>query len=223
MSLPLANIPFLNKRIKFPVTPHIPGGITSPEQLRRIADVSEKYGGKVKIVGSSITITGLNLVDGEKALAELGCAPESFISKTVRAVTMCPGKGECPKGQQDATGLGLALDEEFFGQQVPSKLRIAVSGCPNCCMEPHVKDIGLFGLPKGYTIVVGGNGGRLAKIAQTAAENVPADEVAPIIRAIIAWYREHGREKERLGSTIDRIGWEDFVQNTIPTDYRPPK
>ncbi|SDF60577.1 hypothetical protein [Sporolituus thermophilus] len=144
---PLANIPFLNKRVKFPVTPHIPGGLTTPEQLRQIAAVAEKYGGRLKIVGNGITIMGLSLADGEKALAELGCKPESFIAKSVRAVAMCPGKPDCPMAQQDSTALGLALDSEFFGQQAPGKVRIGVSGCPNCCAEVFVKDIGVKFLP----------------------------------------------------------------------------
>lgn len=218
---PLANIPFLNKRVKFPITPHIPGGLTTPEQLRQIAAVAEKYGGRLKIVGNGITIMGLSLADGEKALAELGCKPESFIAKSVRAVAMCPGKPDCPMAQQDSTALGLALDSEFFGQEVPGKVRIGVSGCPNCCAEVFVKDIGLFGLPKGFTLVVGGNAGRHAQVGKIVGENIPAEEVPAIVRAILAYYRQHGRTKERLGQMIDRLGWDDFLTATIPAPYRP--
>lgn len=220
MSLPISKIPFLNKRVKFPVTPHIPGGLTTPEQLRNLAEVAEKYNGTLKIVGSSITIMGLNLVDGEKALSELGAQPESFISKSVRPVNMCPGKPHCPMSQQESTTLGLQLDEEFFGQEAPAKIRIGVSGCPNCCAEVFVKDIGLYGTAKGYTIAVGGNSGRKAQIAQVVAENVPSEEVAPVIRSILSYFREYGQTKERLGQTINRLGWEGFRNATIPEQFR---
>lgn len=221
MSLPIAKIPFLNKRVKIPVTPHIPGGLTSPEQLRQIAEIAERYGGTLKIIGSGIVIMGLSLTDGEKALAELGVKPESFIAKSVRAVHICPGKPHCPMAQQDSTELGLALDSEFFGQEVPGKIRIGVSGCPNCCAEVFVKDIGLYGTAKGYVLAVGGNAGRQAAVAKVVAQNIPADGVAPMIRSILAFFRKHGQAKERLGKTIDRIGWDHFIAETIPAEFRP--
>jgi len=220
MTLPIAKIPFLNKRVKFPVTPHIPGGLTNPEQLKQIAAVAEKYGGTLKIVGNSITIIGLNLADGEKALAELGAKPESFIAKSVRAVAICPSKPHCPMAQQDSATLGLALDQEFFGQELPGKLRMGVSGCPNCCAEVFVKDIGLFATAKGYTMAVGGNAGRHARVARIVAENLPGELAAPVIRAILDFYRRHGQTKERLGQVVDRIGWDTFAAEVIPEEYR---
>ncbi|MDD4599596.1 Nitrite reductase [NAD(P)H] [bioreactor metagenome] len=220
MSLPLSKVPFLKKRVKFPVTPHIPGGLTNPDQLRNLAAVAEKYGGTLKIVGNSITIMGLNLVDGEKALAELGAKPESFIAKSVRPVSMCPGKPNCPMAQQESTELGLALDEEFFGQDAPAKIRIGVSGCPNCCAEVFVKDIGLYGTAKGYVLAVGGNSGRKAQIAQVVADNIPEQDVALIIRNILVYFRNNGQTKERLGQTIERLGWYDFKTTAIPEQYR---
>jgi NAD(P)H-nitrite reductase large subunit len=221
MSLPFASIPFVNKRVRFPVTPHIPGGLVTPEELRRISEVAEKYGGSLKIVSGGITILGLNLADGEKALAELGAKPESFIAKSVRAVGICPGKPHCPMAQQDGTSLGLALDEEFFGQSVPGKLRIAVSSCPNCCAEVFVKDIGLFGAKQGFTLVVGGNAGRQAQVGRVAAVDIPADSVQPMVRGILQYYRQHGQDKERLGDTLARTGWDNFINAAIPAEYRP--
>jgi len=220
MTLPLAKIPFLNKRIKFPVTPHIPGGLTTSKQLRQIADIADQYGGSLKIVGNAITIMGITLADGEKAIAELGCKGESFIAKAVRSVSFCPGKPNCPRALQDSSPLGLELDEEFFGQELPGKLRIAVSGCPNCCVEPLVKDIGMYGTAKGYTLAVGGSSGLKAQIATVVAEKVPTEEIAPMIRSILAYYRKQGENKERLGETIDRLGWDEFRQQTIPEKYQ---
>lgn len=219
MTLPFANIPFLNKRIKFPVTPHIPGGLTTPQQLRQIADIADQYGGSLKIVGNAITLIGLTLADGEKAITELGCKGESFIAKAVRSVSFCPGKPACPRALQDSTPLGLALDEEFFGQELPGKLRIAVSGCPNCCVEPLVKDIGMYGTAKGYTLAVGGSSGLQAQIAKIVAQKVPSEEIAPIIRSILAYYRQQGKTKERLGQTIERHGWDEFIRKSIPEKY----
>ncbi len=220
MTIPLANIPFLNKKIKFPVTPHIPGGLTTSTQLREIADIADQYHGSLKIVGNTITIIGLSLADGEKALAKLSCQGESFIAKAVRAIAFCPGKPDCPRALQDSSALGLALDKEFFGQELPSKLRIGVSGCPNCCIEPLVKDVGMYGTAKGYTLVVGGNSGFSAQIATPVAEKIPADEIASIVDSILIYFRQHGKSKERLGQLINRLGWDHFTKATIPEEYQ---
>lgn len=208
----LANIPILNKRVKFPVTPHIPGGLVTPELLHSIAEAAQSYGGTLKIAGNSITIMGLNLADGEKVLAALGCKGESFIAKAVRGVTFCPGKPNCPMAQQDSTALGLALDEEFFGQEMPGKVRIGVSGCPNCCAEVFVKDIGMYGTAKGYQLVIGGNSGRNAQIAKVIAENLPAEKIPSAVRLILDYYRQKGKNKERLGQTLERLGWDSFQE-----------
>jgi NAD(P)H-nitrite reductase large subunit len=216
----LVGIPFLNKRVRFPVAPHFPGGLVTPGQLRQIAAVAEKYGGTLKIIGNGITIMGLNLADGEAALAELGVAAEVLTAKSVRAVAMCPGKPHCPMAQQDSTTVGLALDSEFFGQQAPAKVRMGVSGCPNCCAEVFVKDIGLFGSAQGVTLAVGGNAGRNAKVGRVVAAGVPADRVPALIRAIMGYYLQQALDKERLGDTIARTGWEAFVVAVIPPEYR---
>ncbi len=217
----LSAIPFVNKRVRFPVTPHFPGGLVTPDQLRQLAAVAEKYGGALKIIGGGITIMGLCLADGEKALAELGIAPESFVAKAVRTVAMCPGKPHCPMAQQDSTALGLALDKEFFGRAAPAKVRLGVSGCPNCCAEVFVKDIGLFGTAKGFTLAVGGNAGRKARVGRIVAVDVPPDGVQGIVEAALAYYRQRGADKERLGDTLDRTGWDDFLAAVVPEGYRP--
>lgn len=216
----LAGVPFLNKRVKFPVTPHFPGGLLSPKELSRVAAVADKYGGTIKIAGGNIIIMDLNLADGKAALAELDVHPESFISKSVRAVTMCAGKPHCPMAKQDSTALGMALDHEFFGRSMPGKLRIGVSGCPNCCAEVHVKDIGVFGTPQGFTLVIGGNAGRNAKVGKVVAEAVPSEQIHDIVSAVLQFYQQHGKEKERLGDTFDRVGWEKALAATIPDRYK---
>jgi NAD(P)H-nitrite reductase large subunit len=218
----LSKIPLLNKRIRFPVTPHLPGGLVTPEILKKIAAVAEEYNASLKITGNSITLIGLNLVDGEKALAAIGCGAESFIAKTVRSVAFCPGKPDCPRAQQDSTQLGLELDKEFFGEEVPAKIRIGVSGCANCCAEVFVKDIGLYGTPKGYRLIVGGNSGLNAQIGKVIVEDLPPAKAKEAVGAILAFYRLHGKTKERLSQTIERIGWEAF-SNEIHSSLAIPR
>ena len=202
--------------VRFPIGPHLPGGIVTPEILRKIAVVAEKYRGNLRITGNSILITGLTAADGEKVSDELGCQTESFIAKTVRTVIFCPGKPDCSRGLGESARLGLELDKEFWGQKVPAKLRIGVSGCANCCTEVFVKDIGLYATSKGYRLIVGGNSGHKAEAGRIIAEDLPHDKVTPAIRILIDYYRKYGESKERLGHTIERIGWEVFLQEIEP-------
>ncbi|WP_346353189.1 nitrite reductase [Azotosporobacter soli] len=206
----ISKIPFLNKRIKFPVAPHIPGGITTPEQLRQIAAIAASRSCRIKISGNTLTLLDLPAADGAAVLEELGCQGESFINSAVRGVNFCPGKGDCPRGMQNSSELGLELDRIFFAQETPGKVRIAVSGCPNCCAECFVRDIGLFGTASGYTLLVGGSSGRQARIATEVRRSIDGAAVPALIEAILAYYRQHGKAKERLGAMLDRTGWAAF-------------
>ncbi len=219
----ISSIPVINKRVKFPVTPHFPGGLMTPEQLGQVTAMAEKYGGIVKIIGGSMTIMGLNLADGEAAMNELGFKPESFIAKSVRGVAICAGKPHCPMAKQDSTALGIALDSEFFGQATPAKVRIGISGCPNCCAEVFVKDIGVFGTAKGFTLIIGGNAGRQAKVGRVIAEDIPSEQIYALVSSILKYYCQHGKDKERLGDTFSRIGWDEAIATIVPAQYRASK
>lgn len=194
-----------------PLAPRLPAGLATPALLRQLADIAEKYNGSIKISGNSIVILGLTAEDHVRAVSELGLDNQSFAGKTIRTVAACAGKPHCPRAVQDSTALGLALEDKFFGRELPGKLRLGVSGCPNCCAEVFVKDIGLYGVGCGYTVVAGGNSGRRAQAARVVAEKVPAEATLPLIEKIINYYQTHARPGERLGQTISRLGFEDFA------------
>lgn len=194
-----------------PLAPRLPCGLVTPVMLRHLADIAEKYTGAIKVAGNSILILGLNPQDRTLALAELGLTSQPLSAKAVRSVVVCAGKPYCSRAQQDSTALGLALDNEFYGAELPGKLRIGVSGCPNACSEVFVKDIGLFGIPAGYTVVVGGNSSRQARPGRIITEKIPPAEVLPLVTKIIAYYKTYGQPGERLGQTMSRRGFEDLA------------
>lgn len=194
-----------------PLAPYLPGGLVTPVLLHQLADIAEKYTGIIKVAGNSIVILGLSPEDHALALAELGLDSQSLSAKAVRSVAVCAGKPYCPRAVQDSTALGLALESEFYGAELPGKLRIGVSGCPNACSEVFVKDIGLYGVPAGYTIIAGGNSGRQAHAGRIIAENIPVEAVLPLIKKIIAYYKSYGQPGERLGQTISRRVFEDLT------------
>ncbi|NYT19695.1 MAG: NAD(P)/FAD-dependent oxidoreductase [Methanosarcinales archaeon] len=195
----------------FAIAPHIAGGIASPDLLRKIADVSEKYGAAaIKITSAQrMAIVGLKEEDLDNVWEELGMKPAAAIGLCVRSVKICPGTTFCKRGQQDSVGLGLKLDEIYHGLELPSKLKIAVSGCMNSCAENAIKDIGIMGTPKGFTVMVGGSAGLKPRLAEVIAEELDEEEVLALVDKIITYYKTHTK-KHRLGRIIDDIGLDTF-------------
>ncbi len=196
----------------YAIVPHIPGGITNPATLRKIADVAEKYGAAaIKATSAQrLAIVGLQHSDVEKAWADLGMDPAHAVGLCMRSVKICPGTTFCKRGQQDAVGLGLELDKKYHGMELPSKFKMAVSGCQNSCSEPAVRDIGVMGTPKGYVVMVGGNAGIKPRLGERIAAQLEPDQVMALVEKIINWYRENGKRNERIGAHIDRIGLDIF-------------
>jgi NAD(P)H-nitrite reductase large subunit len=195
----------------YAIAPHIPGGIIYPKTLRKIADIAEKYNAAVLKLTSAqrIAIVGLKEEDLDAAWAELDLKPGAAIGLCVRSVKLCPGTTFCKRGKQDAVGLGLKLDEKYHGMQLPSKFKMAVSGCPNSCSEPRIKDLGLMGTAKGYTLSVGGSAGPRPRLGDIVAKEVSEEQALELIDKIINFYKGYGKAR-RIGEVIDEIGIEKF-------------
>ena len=201
-------------RETYAVAPHIPCGVVTPELLRKIADVAEKYQAQaVKITGATrIAIVGIKEEDVDKIWAELGTSKGAAVGLCVRSVRACPGTTFCKLGQQDALGVGMKLDELYHGSELPGKFKMAVSGCNLSCAESWVRDIGLHGRPKGWMLSIGGNVGADPRIGQELVSELTDDQALEAIAKTIAYYKENGKRGERLGKMIDRVGLEPFKQ-----------
>jgi len=200
----------------FSISPHIPGGFADPALLRKIADVAEKYHAKfVKCTGAQrIAIIGIREEDLDKAWAEFTDRSKA-IGLTIRSIQICPGTRACKKAKQDSPGLGFALDAEFYGKPAPTKFKMGVSGCPNCCSDSWMKDLGFFGTDDGFTAVAGGKGGGTAKLGRELKSGLTAEQAVALARKVIAFYRENGKAPERLGATIDRVGFDTFAKAVL--------
>lgn len=205
-------------RESYAIVPHIPGGIIhDPGVLRRIADVAEKYGAKALKLTSAqrISIIGIKEDDIDKAWTELGMEPGASAGLCVRSVKICPATHFCKLAQQDAVSLGLEIDKHYHGLLLPSKFKIAVSGCMNSCSEPAVKDLGIMGTPKGYTIMIGGNAGAQPRLADVIAERLAPEMVLPLADKIIRYYQENARQYERFGRMLQRVGLDKIKQDIL--------
>lgn len=198
----------------YAIAPHLTGGLVTPDQLRTIADVAEKYNAAaLKVTGAQrIAIVGLKEDDIDSAWEDLGMKPGAAIGLCVRSIKICPGTTFCKRGLQDSVDIGSKLDGLYHGRNLPNKLKIAVSGCPNSCADSHTRDIGLIGGGKGWIIYVGGKGGVRPRLGDKLVMNVSPENTLALVEKIIAVYDENAEGKERLGDYIDRVGLETFKE-----------
>ena len=199
----------------FAIAPHIPGGIIQPDKLRKIADVAEKYGSVLKITSAQrIAIVGIQEHNIDNVWDELDMKPGAAIGLCVRSIKICPGTTFCKRGQQDAMGIGLKLDEKYHGMELPFKLKMGVSGCMNSCAEPVIKDIGLMGTSKGFRLYAGGSSGVTPRLGDLIEEELSEAQALDLIDRIVDFYKRIN-QKKRLGKIIDEIGLEAFKSEIL--------
>lgn len=206
----------------YSVVPRIWGGVTTPSELRAIADVAEKYQvPTVKVTGGQrIDLLGVKKEDLPAMWHDLGAA--GFVSghaygKALRTVKTCVGSEWCRFGTQDSTGLGVQMEKLTWGSWTPHKFKMGVSGCPRNCAEATIKDLGVVCVDSGYEIHVGGNGGVKVRVTDFLCKVAGEAEVLEMTGAFMQLYREEARYLERTAPWIERVGL-THVQQAIVED-----
>ena len=200
----------------YAIGPHLPCGLVTVAQLRKIADVAEKFGAALKVTSAQrIAIVGLREEQVDAAWAELGVTPGAMTGLCIRSVKACPGTTFCKRGQQDSLSVGLELDRLYHGRVVPGKMKLGVSGCPNQCGETNFKDIGLVGTAHGWKLLVGGNGGAKPRIGECVAEGLTTEQALAMVAKIVDYAATNAKPHERLGRTIERLGGMDSLKAVL--------
>ncbi len=201
----------------FSVIPRMRGGVTTPDELRRIADVADKYQVRmVKVTGSQrIDLLGIAKEDLPHVWADLGMASGQAYTKGVRMVKTCVGTEFCRFGTQDSTRLGIELERRLENLFTPHKTKLGVTGCPRNCAEVTVKDIGLIGIEGGWQIVVGGAAGKSVRKADLLIAVETDDEALQAASLFFQYYREHANYLERSYDFVERLGIEKVRKETV--------
>ncbi len=196
----------------YAVAPHFPCGVVTPEILRNIADVAEKYNhAALKVTSAArIAIVGLKEEDIDNVWQDLHSSPGAAVGLCVRSVKACPGTTFCKRGMQNSLGVGMNLDEKYHGMELPGKLKMGVSGCANQCAETCIKDIGLVGLKNGWKVLVGGNGGGKPRLAVEIAKDLNDDEAIAMIDKIVEYFKANSNGRQRLGAMLEKTGLDEF-------------
>ncbi|MCB1505162.1 MAG: nitrite reductase large subunit NirB [Hyphomicrobiaceae bacterium] len=224
---------FINERVHaniqkdgtYSVVPRMWGGMTSPSELRAIADVVEKYNiPAVKCTGGQrIDMLGVKKEDLPGVWADLnaaGLVSGAAYGKALRTVKTCVGSDWCRFGTQDSTGLGIKLEKFMWGSWTPAKVKLAVSGCPRNCAEVTCKDIGVICVDSGYDIHFAGAAGLDIKGTEVLGHVATEDETIEIIGALTQLYREQGRYLERIYKWAKRVGIETVREQVLDDKER---
>ena len=128
------------------------GRMDVPE-LKEITYMAEEYGEKEVILTAdgTVEIKGISYGNVDKVLEH--CRKHRISTggtgARVRPIVTCMGK-DCAYGILDAYALAEKLRELFYVRlhnvKLPNKLEIAVSGCPNNCVDADLFDIGIMGV-----------------------------------------------------------------------------
>jgi nitrite reductase (NADH) large subunit len=205
----------------YSVVPRMWGGETNSSELRRIADVVDKYAiPTVKVTGGQrVDLLGVKKEDLPGVWRDLGMPSGHAYAKALRTVKTCVGSEWCRFGTQDSTRMGQELERALWRMYAPHKVKLAVSGCPRNCAESGIKDVGVIGVDSGWEIHVAGNGGIKTEVAQFLCKVKTHEEVLEHAGAFLQLYREEGWYLERTVHFVGRVGL-DYVKKRILEDAR---
>lgn len=200
----------------YSVVPRMYGGVTTPADLQKIANVALKY--EVPLVkmtgGQRIDLLGVKKEDLPKMWADLDMPSGYAYGKTLRTVKTCVGETFCRFGTQDAMGMGIKMEKKFERLATPAKFKMAVSGCPRNCAEATIKDFGVVAIDGGWELHISGNGGTKLRGSDLLTKVKTEDEVMEWCGAFIQYYRETGKYNERTSEWLERIGL-DTVKDAL--------
>ncbi|WP_332606757.1 NADPH-nitrite reductase [Bacillus spizizenii] len=192
----------------YSVVPRMYGGVTNSTDLRKIADVVDKY--EIPLVkmtgGQRIDLIGVKKEDLPKVWEDLDMPSGYAYGKTLRTVKTCVGEQFCRFGTQDSMALGIALEKKFEGLNTPHKVKMAVSACPRNCAESGIKDLGVVGIDGGWELYVGGNGGTHLRAGDLLMKVKTNEEVLVYAGAYLQYYRETANYLERTSAWLERVG-----------------
>ncbi|MBE1291885.1 MAG: nitrite reductase large subunit [Rhodobacteraceae bacterium] len=226
---------FINERVHaniqkdgtYSVVPRMLGGITTPDELRAIADAADKFDvPTVKVTGGQrIDLLGVKKEDLPAIWYDLGKAgmiSGQAYAKGLRTVKTCVGSEHCRFGTQDSTGLGIKIENAMWGAWSPHKFKLAVSGCPRNCAEATCKDLGIICVDSGYQILVGGAAGLDLRETDLLVQVATEEEAIEVSCAFYQLYREGAQYLHRPYKWIAKVGL-DWVKEQVADDLENRK
>ncbi|MCM3131059.1 nitrite reductase (plasmid) [Paenibacillus urinalis] len=201
----------MGENIKIAVNPPIQvgGSLFTPEQLVKIGTLADSQTKlemtPFKQLYMEVPVNQRDRITKELREAGLEVYPSGFVVKSLIACNFC-------KGAEDA-GLdtALRLNEAIAGIETPTPIKIGYAGCGLGTSEPLLKDISVVKMKSAFDIYVGGEPkGLKASIATKLLTGLVAEQLVPVIKAIIHYYIANAKGKEKFSKFVNRVSLDEL-------------
>lgn len=191
-----------------PLTPRLPLGRITAEQLEAFAHAMRLFDiPHARLTsGQRLALPGVRAEDRAALLGLLGLEEDGAAAHGGGMVQACPGAGGCKNALADTQSMALRLEALLSGLELPAKVRAGVSGCPRCCAESRVRDVGLIGGRGGWTVVFGGNAGAKPRAANELARGLDDDAALALVARALARYAAQADKNQRTARFVEAAG-----------------
>ena len=212
----------------------LPAGEVYPNQLERIAQLSEQYsiGSAHFSTRENIQLHWVILEDVSeilRSLAEVGLTSREACGNSVRNVMCSPMSGVCDDEEFDATPYALATARFFLrnpmAQNLPRKFKFNFTCCEKHGMA-RIVDVGLIPQTRkvggekqrGFKIFLGGGLGNKSYVGHQLEDFTPEEDLLYTSMAVMRLFDRMGDRKNlarnRMRYLVHDMGWEKF-QNLV--------
>ncbi|WP_456433837.1 4Fe-4S dicluster domain-containing protein [Thermosulfuriphilus sp.] len=173
------------------------------EALLKEADLTrfleEKVGGPLKHHHQF----RIGLAECPNACSQVHIRDFALIGQTIPEVTgeSCLACGECLEVCEEEA---ISLAE---GPVIATERCLACGACAKICPSGTIKSG-----PKGYRILIGGKLGRHPQLAREIIPLADETQVLETLDTVLRLYKKLNRKGERLGTIIQKVGWERFEE-----------
>ena len=213
----------------------VPGGEMTPEQIEKIASLSEAFsiGSAHVSTRQNIQLHWVQLEDVSevmRGLVETGLTTREACGNTIRNVMCSHFAGVCPNEAFDATPYSMAIAKFFLRnpmcQNLPRNFKINFACCDQHGLV-RVADIGLVAATKeengktirGFKIYLGGGLGAASFIGHLLEDFTPEERVLATCMATVRLFDRHGNRenmaRNRMRYLVHEMGWEKFQKMAL--------
>lgn len=192
----------------YAVVPRLPSGVVTADQLEAFARAIRAFDIPIAKLtsGQRVSLMGVRGADVPAVWAMLGMGEGRAVKHGMHYVQACPGLTACGYGQQDSLALAAAMEARFGELTLPAKVKVGVSGCPMCCGESYLRDVGLLGRKGGWTVIFGGNAGGRPRVGDELASGLSAEAALDLVERALNRYAATAKQGQRTARYMEALG-----------------
>ncbi|HVP94988.1 MAG TPA: 4Fe-4S binding protein [Methanoregulaceae archaeon] len=130
----------------------MPAGMISPDQMKQLGEIAKRYSINDIHLTTRQTMEFPHVdptrLEGLLEELEANGTPIGAEREEVVNITSCLGTRHCKFATIDSVSLANEIDRRFFAKELPVKVRIAISACPNGCESERLNEIGITGIQR---------------------------------------------------------------------------